>query len=133
MKWLLRKFAAAAALRDCRAGATAIEAAFALPVLFLLLLGMLEMGRLSWTQSALNFAVEEAARCASLASTACATADATKQFAAGKATGTNVPASAFSMTTEACGTQVRVRFEYRLILYPIFGTSPTLTAQACRS
>lgn len=118
---------------QCRRGATAVEAAFALPVLLLSLLGMLEMGRLGWTQSALNFAVQEAARCASLSSDTCGTAAATADFAAGRARGTNVPATAFTLTSEACGKQVKASFEYRLILYPIFQVSPTLTAQFCRA
>jgi Flp pilus assembly protein TadG len=125
--------AVARRLVNCTGGATAVEAAFILPILLMSLLGVLEMGRLGWTQSALNFAVLEAARCASLNSTACGNANATKLFAAKKATGTNVPASAFAVTTEPCGRQVRARFEYRLILYPIFRTNPTLTAQACRA
>lgn len=45
-----------------RRGSTAVEFAIAAPVLFLFLFGIFEFGRLFWTRSSLQFAVEETGR-----------------------------------------------------------------------
>lgn len=120
-------------IRACPSGTVAVEAAFILPLLLLALLGTLEIGRLAWTQSALNFAVQEAARCAALQKDICGSPIATAKFAAAKVKAVNVPAAAFSLTAETCGQRVRAHFEHRLILYPIFQANPTLTANFCRA
>lgn len=133
MEIISRAVERARRLFKCKQGAAAVEAAFALPVLLLALLGMLEMGRLGWTQSALNFAVQEAARCAAVNVVNCGTSAATADFAAQRARGANVPPAAFTLTSEACGKQVTARHDYRLILYPIFQASPTLTSRFCRA
>lgn len=117
--------------RACGRGTVAIESAFILPLFFLTLLGTLELGRVTWTQSALNFAVQESARCAALRKDICGSSAATADFAAAKVKAANVPSAAFSLTAEACGNHVRARFEHRLILYRIFPTNPTLTANFC--
>ncbi len=46
----------------CRRGGVALEFAFALPVLLLFIFGVFEIGRAFWTQTTLEYAVEEAAR-----------------------------------------------------------------------
>ncbi len=46
----------------CRSGAAAIEFALAVPVFLLMVYGMVEMGRLFWIQSTLQYAVEESVR-----------------------------------------------------------------------
>ena len=45
-----------------RRGSTAVEFALAAPVLFLFLFGVFEFGRLFWSRSSLQFAVEETGR-----------------------------------------------------------------------
>ena len=115
----------------CGRGTVAVESAFVLPVLLLSLLGTVELGRLAWTQSALNFAVQESARCAAVRKDVCGTSAATAEFAAAKIKAVNVPVTAFSMATEECGKHVRARLEHRLILYRIFPAHPTLTANFC--
>jgi hypothetical protein len=97
------------------------------------MLGTLEVGRVSWSQSTLNFAVQEAARCAALRKDVCGTSTETAQFAAAKAKAANIPAAAFVLSSEPCGKHVRASFEHRLILYPIFRKNPTLTANFCRA
>jgi Flp pilus assembly protein TadG len=47
-------------------GATAVEAAFALPLVILLSLGAVEMGRVVWAQASINHAVKETARFAAM-------------------------------------------------------------------
>jgi Flp pilus assembly protein TadG len=51
-------------LLSCRKGTAAIEMAFVLPVLLLIILGILEFGRAMWTRQTMQFAVEQAARSA---------------------------------------------------------------------
>lgn len=52
-----------------RGGATAIETAILLPLLFAFLLGIEELGRLLWIQSVLQYSCEYAARYANLPQT----------------------------------------------------------------
>jgi len=55
MRWL-------AALRRNRRGGAAIEFAILAPVLFAILLGLVEMGRMFYVRQALEYATEQAAR-----------------------------------------------------------------------
>src|SRR5580765_7157069 len=74
-------------------GATAVEMAFLLPVFLLLLLGIEEFGRALWTQTALQYASEVAARCAAVNPSACPNVPA---YASSQAFGMSIPASAFN-------------------------------------
>ena len=49
-------------VRDARGGAVALEFALCLPIFLALIYGVFEFGRFFWTQSTMEFAVEEAAR-----------------------------------------------------------------------
>lgn len=122
----LRRLAAA------REGAAAVEAAFVLPLLLLLLLGTIEFGRLAWTRVALDYAVQEAARCASVRPDLCGSNAQIAAFAAQKVQPLNIPASAFSVSSQACGVQVRAEVSYAFAAYAIFKAQPKLSAQTCR-
>ncbi|MDB5480327.1 MAG: TadE family protein [Caulobacteraceae bacterium] len=117
-------------VRD-RRGTTAVEFALVAPALCLLIYGVMEFGRLAWTQSALNFAVEEAARCASVTPTVCGTSSQIATYAASEIATGYVPASAFSGATASCGHQVSATFAYPFIATGLFSMTPTLTATAC--
>ncbi len=67
----LRRFCAC--LAACRLGSVAIEFAVLLPVFLALIYGMFEFSRIAWTQSTLEYAVEEAARFAMVNPSASAT------------------------------------------------------------
>jgi Flp pilus assembly protein TadG len=56
-----------------RAGATTVEFALVGLLFFALILGVIEIGRVLWTYNALHYAVQQAARCASVNTTNCAT------------------------------------------------------------
>lgn len=114
-----------------RAGNTAVEFAFIAPALFTLLLGTIEFGRLMLTQSTLHFAVEEAARCASVTPTVCGTTSQIATYAASRAGDANLPASVFTATTPSCGHQVAASVAYVFVASNLFTYSPTLTAVAC--
>jgi Flp pilus assembly protein TadG len=66
-----------------RRGAAVVEFAVVSPVLLLILLGMIECGRMIMVQQALTTAVREGARAASLTGTAGAAINAVEEFLAG--------------------------------------------------
>jgi Flp pilus assembly protein TadG len=113
-----------------RRGATAVEFALILPPFLLLLLGVVEFGRALWTQSALHFAVEEAARCATVDATNCATATQVQTFAVSRAAGVGLTNAVFTLTTPACGNQVAASYPFPFVLANMF-PNVTLTARSC--
>ncbi|MDB5474578.1 MAG: hypothetical protein JWP49_89 [Phenylobacterium sp.] len=119
-------------LLAAREGAAAVETALLLPALLLVLLGVMEFGRLAWTQTTLNFAVQEAARCAAVRPDLCGAPAQIAAYAAGRTAPLNIAASAFIVTTQPCGTQVRASLSYRFLAKAIFRVAPTLTARVCR-
>jgi Flp pilus assembly protein TadG len=120
------------ALRS-NSGATAIEFAMLFPVYLLLLLGVVEFGRMFWTQSTLQQAVEAAARCASVNPSTCGSASATADYAAAQMYGVNIPSSDFTVTSPApaCGNQVTASVPFSFIVSALFPWNVTLTAQSC--
>ena len=62
----------------CRLGSVAIEFAVLLPVFLALIYGLFEFARVAWTQTTLEYAVEEAARFAMVNPTASATQNAVR-------------------------------------------------------
>jgi Flp pilus assembly protein TadG len=119
------------ALMNACQGTTAIEFALLAPALFLILFGAIEFGRLLWTQAALHFAVEEAARCASVTPAVCGTANQIATYAAGTVSPLSIASSTFTATTPSCGHQVSASFSYQFVVTGLFPFTPTLTAQAC--
>lgn len=119
------------ALAGDRAAATAVEFAFVLPPLLLFLFGIVETGRVLWTQSAISMAVEDAARCASVNQTLCGTASAIQTYAAARTWGLTIPASDFAITTPACGFQVVATVPFSSVLQAYIPYSFNLTATAC--
>ena len=121
--------------RDHR-GATAVETALVLPILLAMFFGIIEVGHLLWTVSALNMAVQDAARCVSVSnvktppSTLCDTQAHMQTFATGRAWGMTVPPSTFTLSTPACGYQVTASYPYTPIVSYI-PLSMTLSASAC--
>ncbi|WP_164549762.1 TadE/TadG family type IV pilus assembly protein [Altericroceibacterium xinjiangense] len=115
----------------CQAGSAAIEAAFALPVLFITVFGTIEFGRLALVQSSINYAVAETARCAVIRPDVCGTSDQAAAYAADRIRVAQVPAAAFTLTSEVCGKKVSAQVQHQLILYRLFD-DPTLTAEFCR-
>lgn len=129
-KWLLsRKQKCLLAASD---GVTAIEFGLLAPALFLLLFGVMEFGRMVWTQTGLHYSVEEAARCASVNASVCGTPAQIAAYAAGSVSELNLASSVFTVTSPSCGHQVTASLKYAF-LSNFFTTSPILTATACFS
>ncbi len=98
---------------------------------FLIIFGGVEFGKLLWTQSALHFDVQQAARCASVTPATCGTASQITAYAASEMTGLNISSSAFTATTPSCGHQVSASYPYQFVVSGLVPFTPTLTAQAC--
>ena len=112
-------------------GVSAVETALLLPLFLALLLGIVEFSRALWTQAALQYAVEAAARCAAVNTTTCDNAADTKTFAATQAYGMTVASSNFSVTTPSCGNQVSVSYAFPFIVPQLVPGNLTLSAKSC--
>lgn len=137
-------------------GASLIEFAVTLPIFFLLLFGLLQVGMMLWAQIGLQHGVETASRCASLSDiavvqggvtpattpTPCynatgnvnANVDKVKSFAAANSYGFNPPVGTFSVsltagtsTSPACNL-ISASYPFTAITYLY---SITLTASSC--
>jgi Flp pilus assembly protein TadG len=116
---------------DDRSGTSAVEFALVVPVFLVMLLGIIEFGRVVWTQSALQHAVEAAARCAVVTPSQCGTTSQVQNYAAGEVFGLSVPASAFSLASPSCGTQVSVSVSFSFVASALFPYNITLSAKSC--
>ena len=114
--------------RDSR-GSVAIEFALTAVVLSVFLFGIMEAGRAMWLQSALDYSVAEAARCASINQSLCGTTSQIQSYASGLS-GAGFDSSIFSRTTPGCGNQVTASYPLTFII-PTLSVSVTLRAQAC--
>ncbi|MEW5837182.1 MAG: TadE/TadG family type IV pilus assembly protein [Pseudomonadota bacterium] len=117
-------------VRDTR-GVGLIEFAVLLPVFVVLVFGVMQMGQLFWTQSALQHAVEMAARCASVNTTTCGTSPQIQTYAATQAYGLALPPAAFTASTPACGNLVVASYTYTFPIAALTLSSVDLTAQSC--
>jgi Flp pilus assembly protein TadG len=82
----------------------------------MLVLGIMECGRLFWTYTTLYRAAEAAARCAAVNSVLCGTAAQIQAYAATQAYGLTLGASAFTAVTAACGMQVSASVPFTLFI-----------------
>jgi Flp pilus assembly protein TadG len=114
--------------RDVR-GSVAIEFALTAIVFLLFVFGIMESGRAMWLQSALNYSVAEAARCASINPTLCGTTSQIQSYASGQS-GAGFDSSIFLANTSSCGNQVSASYPLALTI-PTLTISVNLTAQAC--
>jgi Flp pilus assembly protein TadG len=115
-----------------RDGALAVESAFVLPLVLLLVMGGMEAARLFFVQSTLTYAVQEAARCAVVQPGVCGTPAQIAMFAARRAAGAHISPSAFQVSAPACGLQVSGQVSFGFVAQKLFQPAPMLRAQACR-
>ncbi len=112
-------------------GTVALEFALVLPALLLMVLGLMDVSRLIWTQTTLDRAVEAAARCAAIEPSLCGTTSAIQTYAVGQALGLLVTTAAFSVATVSCGKQVKATMPFTFIIPWIATSAITLDATAC--
>jgi uncharacterized membrane protein len=125
-------------------GVETVEFALVSVALFTFLLGVVEFGRLYWTQSELQYAAEAAARCATV--NCCAGGPAScggstgttgiKNFTAGQLLGMSVPSSSLLYfqvdPTAICGNQVTFTYTFHFIVSGLIPQSAIpLTTTAC--
>ena len=118
-----------------RCGAVAIEYALLLPIILLFTVGLMDVGRLLWTYTTLNRAVEAAARCAAINFVECGTTAQIQNRAVAEAWGLNIGASAFTVSTADCGIQVNGVHDFVFVIPGLAAVAPlgtiTLDAKAC--
>ena len=129
-----------------RRGATAVEMAFLLPVFLLFLLGICEFGRALWTQTALQFAVEAAARCAAVSPSLCTAPGGSTMdvpaYAASQAFGMSIPSTDFTYTPNATcgvgsgvsgagGAEVDASYPFDALVPQLVPVNVTLSAKSC--
>jgi Flp pilus assembly protein TadG len=112
-------------------GATAVETAIVLPAFLLLIFAIVEAGRIFWTQSSLQYAVEAAARCAAVNTTLCGSTSSIQTYAAAQAVGVNVSSSSFNVSLPSCGHQISISYSFTLVVTELFPGGITLKAQSC--
>lgn len=118
-----------------RSGAAAIEYGLTLPAVLLFIIGIIDVGRLLWTYTTLNRAVEAAARCAAINAVDCATTAQIQNRGVEEAWGLIISASSFTVTTASCGVKVAVSYDFAFAIPALVGTSAlgtiTLGPTAC--
>ena len=110
-------------------GATAIEMAFVLPVVAMLVIGVISLSLLGSAISSMHFAVEEAARCSAVDAVRCGTHSATVNYARSKFHGGSVT-PVFASTAAGCGHTVTAAATFELTL-ALFTIPVPLSAAAC--
>ncbi len=114
-------------------GSVAIEFAIVLPALLMFLLGIVDMGRFTWTKATLDFATSAAARCAAVNTTLCGSNAQIQTYAVSQAPGMTLPTSVFSSSgaAQACGVRVSAAYPFVFITPWIAPQGVTLLADAC--
>jgi hypothetical protein len=115
-------------LRREVAGTTAVEFAILLPAFLALVVGSVNVAIGLFTVTSLNFAVQQAARCASVDATDCGDADAIQTYAGGRFYAPGHPT--FVYTASACGNLVSGAIDYRISAIVASFTVP-ISASAC--
>jgi Flp pilus assembly protein TadG len=123
-------------LRRDACGATAVETALLMPLMLLLLLGAMEIGRLAWTQMVLNNAVQDLARCAAVTKATCGNADqvaaeGAKRIQQARLINTSVTFAFDPAAT--CGRQVTASAEYGFLIKKLAPAMPHISASVCRA
>jgi Flp pilus assembly protein TadG len=122
---MLRAFAG-----DAR-GASAVEFAITAPIFCMLLVGIVEGGMLLWAQIGLQHGTQMAARCATIDTSVCGSADQIQSYAAQQSYGLNPPSSTFSFSAAACGNQVSASYRFALISNYFGMPALQIRAQSC--
>lgn len=125
-----RRFVRRRGLWADRGGAAMVEFAVLLPVFLSLIFGVIQCGEMFWTQTAMQHAVEMAARCATINATTCGSTSETQTYAATQAYGLSLPSGTFTASSAACGNEVVGSYTFPFVA-PWFPATISLTAQSC--
>ena len=111
-------------------GATAVELALVLPVFVLLVLGSMGAATYGYSLASMNYAVEEAARCAAVKTTVCSTPTSTSLYARSHYSGPAIT-PVFTYSNAGCGNTVTATATYSFNLIPQLKNVP-IAVSACR-
>ena len=114
-----------------RGGASAVEFAIVLPVFILLVLGSISAALLVFSISSLNYAVEDAARCAAVNKTLCSNAGDIVEYARDRYAGPPITPE-FTYSTAGCGNTVTGTGTFSMDIIPEISKVP-LKASACHA
>jgi Flp pilus assembly protein TadG len=114
-----------------RHGGAAVEMALVFPILSLMILGPIEAGWMLWTASTLDYAVEEAARCAAVDATNCGTTSNVQAVAVYRAMGLGMSAGDFTVTSPACGKQVTATYVFHFLMPFSTNFNVSIPATSC--
>lgn len=119
-------------LHACERGVTAVEFALLAPAFLGMTIGIIYLGLVLWTSGSLYYAVQIAARCASVDSINCATGSAVTTYALSQYYGQSLGGTnPFTYSATGCGHTVSASYTYSLLI-PFYGSySFPLSAQAC--
>lgn len=119
------------------AGSSAVEFAFAAPILLVLMFAVIEFGRAWWTKNALQYAVERAVRYAVICNGACPGDGAVATYAANQVYNQSIGSNTFTITHPAGATCVSYSFNYSPWFVgeqmDVLEGPVTLTGTSCRS
>lgn len=112
-------------------GAALLEFAVLLPLFVLIVVGIMQLGHVLWIRTALQHAVEMAARCASVNTASCGTAAQVEAYAVTQAYGVIVPVDTFAASAAPCGNLVVATYDFafQTTLFP--SPSISLSARSC--
>lgn len=117
--------------RGACAGTTTLEFALLAPALLMVIFGTVEFSRGIWTQSALQFAVEKAARCAAVNTTVCGTQLQVQQYAVSKMLAPGATTATFTNPPASCGSLVSASMTFTFLVKLVHDGAITLTAKSC--
>src|ERR1700744_1113317 len=96
-------------------GVSAVEFAIIAPVLLAFVVAILGYGQMLWTHNTLQYAVEQAVRCAVISPSTCGTSTQIQNYAVSKAYGlTGLAASVFPVGSASCGTPGSASLPYTI-------------------
>ena len=110
-------------------GNTAVEFALIAPAFVAMLIGSLYAAMLGFSYINLQYAAEDAARCAAVKTSVCGSAAATEIYAQGDYSGMSTTPT-FTWAAAACGSQVKATATYTLQAYFVTVAVP-LSVTAC--
>jgi Flp pilus assembly protein TadG len=111
-----------------------VEFGLTLPLFGALLFGAVESGVMLWTQLGLQHGVQQAARCATVDTTACGTESDIQNYAVSAAYGLSLPPETFAFASATCGNEVSASYSYYFLIGRLVfasSSSVALTARSC--
>ena len=112
-------------------GVTAIDFAIIITAFISMMFGIINIGLILWDLGSMQYAVEAAARCASVDATNCGSASAIQTFALTQYYGESLASNPFTYAATGCGHTVTASYTYSLNLPLVTTYSVPLSATAC--